>query len=230
MKYLLVVGFSCDVYRKEPQARIFVGDKLIDEFYISPHKDTLTIVKKTFRQNMHVLQKFSSIEFLNTQIKNFPPLRFYEIEIEQKHNRLKLRIDIDNSDSNSNNGFITKSSLLKLQIFYFFPLDKKILSKLSKISEKNLITKNYAWYRSFRSFIFNNNMQWQGRNRQIVPANFDLDEYNIGGSGYFACELVKKYGIFIHLLRQSYRFLFNRLLVTYFFNKYQQHANQRNIN
>ena len=39
MKYLLVVGFACDIYRQEPRARIFIRDKLIDEFYILPHKD-----------------------------------------------------------------------------------------------------------------------------------------------------------------------------------------------
>ena len=38
MKYLLVVGFACDVYRQEPRARIFVDNKLIDEFNIQHHE------------------------------------------------------------------------------------------------------------------------------------------------------------------------------------------------
>ena len=34
MRYLLVVGFNCKVYRREPQARLFFNEKLIDEFNI----------------------------------------------------------------------------------------------------------------------------------------------------------------------------------------------------
>ena len=34
MKYLLVVGFHSNVYRKKPQARVFFNDQLIDEFNI----------------------------------------------------------------------------------------------------------------------------------------------------------------------------------------------------
>ena len=46
MRYLLVVGFACEVYRREPRARIFVGDKLIDEFTISHSTDNLFTLKK----------------------------------------------------------------------------------------------------------------------------------------------------------------------------------------
>ena len=70
MRYLLVVGFACEVYRKEPRARIFVGDKLIDEFYIPHHKDILPNVIKEFQQNKHILQPFSRIEEFNIQINN----------------------------------------------------------------------------------------------------------------------------------------------------------------
>ena len=38
MKYLLVVGVTCKVYKKEPRARLFFNEQLIDEFYI-PHQD-----------------------------------------------------------------------------------------------------------------------------------------------------------------------------------------------
>ena len=70
MKYLLVVGFACDVYRQEPRARIFVGNKLIDEFYIPHHKDTLTPAIKKFRQDKQLLQPCSELERVNIQIKN----------------------------------------------------------------------------------------------------------------------------------------------------------------
>ena len=44
MKYLLVVGFHCDVYRREPRARLFFNDKLIDERYNKPTKEFKTSV------------------------------------------------------------------------------------------------------------------------------------------------------------------------------------------
>ena len=45
MKYLLVVGFHCDVYRREPRARLFFNDKLIDEFNIKVDKGEIQLKK-----------------------------------------------------------------------------------------------------------------------------------------------------------------------------------------
>jgi hypothetical protein len=225
MKYLLVVGFACDVYRKEPRARVFVNNKLIDEFNIKHYKNVLTTTNN-FLQNKHILQPFSLIEQLNNGIKNFPPLRFYEIEIDQEQKQLKLCIDIENNDSNYVNGFMTASSLLTLRIFYFFPLNEKILSRLRKIQNKKRLTKNYAWYRNNKNIIFDVNsadLQWHGKNKQIIKIN--LSNYNIGGSGYFICDLVKKYGIFIPKLKESCRYKFPKFIINYFLDKYQQYAN-----
>ena len=90
MKYLLVVGFACDVYRQEPRARLFLGDKLIDEFYISHNTNILNSSPPTFFQDKHILQPNSINDLVNTKIKNFPSLRFYEIKINQNHEQLKL--------------------------------------------------------------------------------------------------------------------------------------------
>ena len=170
MKYLLVVGFACEVYRQNPRARIFVGGRLLDEFYISHHKDTLNPAVRAFLQNRHVLQPFSITEFVNMEIKNFPPLRFYEIEEDKTLDQMELRIEIKNSDSNYNNGFITNSTLLKLQVCFFFPLDRRLLSRLIKIRKKNFINKNYAWYKNNKNIIFeliNNGIAWKGENTQM---------------------------------------------------------------
>lgn len=232
MKYLLVLGFACDVYRQEPRARIFVGDKLIDEFYIPNHKDTLNAVKKNILQNRHILQPFSNSEYINLQIKFFPPLRFYEIDIDQHKDQLKLHIDIDNNDSNYTNGFITESTLLQLQVCYFFPLHKKLLLRFEEIKNKNRQTKNYAWYRSYKSRIFDliiNSLHWQGKNGQTVNSNrYNITEYSLGGDGVFTCELVKKYQILINKIKKSNRYNFHNTLIDYFLNKYEQHENQRN--
>ena len=230
MKYLLVVGFACEVYRQNPRARIFVGGQLLDEFYISHHKDKLSPAKENFWQNRHILQPFSSIQEIETQ--NFPPLRFYEVEINTTLDRAELRIEIKNSDSNYTNGFITNSTLIKLQVCYFFPLHQKLLLRFKEIKNKNRQTQNYAWYHLNKNHIFDllqHKLQWQGKNGQIVDSNRDiLKDYQIGGDGVFTCELVKKYQILINKPKKSNRYNFKNTLVDYFVNKYEQHENQRN--
>jgi hypothetical protein len=234
MRYLLVVGFACDIYRQEPRARIFVGDKLIDEFYIPHHKDTLNTATENFRQNKHILQPILNEHILNLEIKNFPPLRFYEIELSQTQNLEELRIEIINNDSNYNNGFMTTSTMLQLQVCDFFPLNEKLLSRLVKIRKKNFINKNYAWFFNNRNIIFKlneNGMEWRGENTQTFEntATKKIQRSNIGGSGHFSCKLVKKYGIFISKLSQAYRYnLLKTNIMNYFINKYKQHENQRN--
>jgi hypothetical protein len=237
MKYLLVVGFSCDVYQQEPRARIFVGNQLIDEFYIQYHKDTLCTAMKKFSGNRHILQNFSKIDYnLNIRIKNLPPLRFYEVEIDQSHaDRLELRIEINNNDNNYTNGFMTSTTLLQLRVFYFFPLNEKLLTRLDKIMIKNRLNKNYSWLCRQKSFIFDlvlNGLQWQGKNGQIFNStkNTLLHDNKIGGDGNFTCELIKKYGIFIPILSKPYRYNFNKFFLDHFYDKYQQHANQRDTN
>ena len=230
MKYLLVVGFSCDVYRQGPRARIFLGDKLLDEFYIQHHRNSLYLALEKFHSSTYILQPLPNIltELNNMMVKNLPPLRFYEIEMDKQLKELELRIDIDNSDSNYNNGFITNSTLLQLEMCYFFPYDKRLLSRLIKIRKKNVTNKNYASYWNSKNIIFrlsSNGIEWIGKNKQ----KFKPSGYNIGGDGYFSCKLVKKYGIFISKLSQSYRYhLFGTAIFEYLIDKYQQYANQRN--
>ena len=55
MRYLLVVGFACEIYRREPRARLFFNNNLIDEFYIKHHKDThTTAIKKLLKDIMNM--------------------------------------------------------------------------------------------------------------------------------------------------------------------------------
>ena len=238
MRYLLVVGFVCDVYRREPRARIFVDDKLIDEFYIPNHKDSLTPFYKNISQNKHFLQPITKHESAKRQIKHFPSLRFYEIEIDQQQDKLKLCIDIDNNDSNCTNGFITKSTLLQLRVFYFFPLNQKLLSRLIKIREKNKMSKNFAWY-NMQANIFDLSYHWKwfekNKKNDIYVCWFENQRSytmpytdNIGGSGSFLCEMNKKYGILIPKIKKSYRYDLSMIFINYILDKYKQHENQRN--
>ena len=234
MRYLLVVGFSCDVFKQEPQARIFVGDQLIDEFKISKHNDTLNTAVKNFFQNKHILQPFLISELRNIQIKNFPPLRFYSVEIGNTLDRTELRIEIENSDSNLTNGFITKSTLIKLQVCFFFPLHQKLLFRLNKIKKKNRSLQNYAWYCVNENFLFDlkrNGLCWKGKNGQMFKTDSkNLALLKIGGDGFFTCELEKKYQILINKIRKPYRHNFDYNLVDYLLNKYIEYAHQRDSN
>lgn len=231
MRYLLVVGFACEVYRREPRARIFVGDTLIDEFYILPHRTSVFTSDKFFL-NRYILQPFSVQELLNFNTKDLPLLKFYEIGIKKKCNRLELRIDIENNDSNATNGFLTKSTLIKLEKLFFFPYSKKILSHLNQIKTKNRISNNYAWYKRTKHSIFSiiRNVKWYGNNKKLIDSSNGFEKIPIGGSGYFHCELFKKYGIFITQSIKPHRFHLDYEFIDYFFNKYKQYVNQRNYN
>ena len=57
--YLLVVGFICNVYRKEPKVRLFLNEKLIDEFNIKNRSEKIdsdnkknNLLKNFLKQNM----------------------------------------------------------------------------------------------------------------------------------------------------------------------------------
>lgn len=231
MRYLLVLGFHCEVFRKEPRARIFVGDNLIDECIIQHHKDTLSESIKKFYEDKHILYPWPRIEFSNIYKKSFPPLKFYEIKINEQQQELSLRIDVDNSDSNYNNGFYSKGTLLQLKVFAFFPLNKELLAKLQKIIIKNIYDENLPWIYNSKNFVFElsgREVKWLGKNKQIVATStesFFLQK--IGGDGCFVVELKKKYGILIGNIAKPFGLYF-RPVINYLIDKYEQHANQRN--
>jgi len=239
MRYLLVVGFSCDVYRKEPIARIFVGNKLIDEFYISFSKDNIGKAITDYFSKIYspILQPSSVRDFPDLIImKNHPILRFYEVEIDEKIKHLTLRINIDNSDSNYCNGFMTNSTLIKFKICYFFPFDKRVLFRLKEIRNKNQNSINYAWYKSKKNFLFDltlNGMYCKEIDEQKFEDNskiLHLSTRSIGTNVNFICQLTKKYGILMPPVARACRYNFDWHITSFFFDKYLQYENQSNSN
>ena len=224
MRYLLVVGFNCKVFRREPRARIFVNNKLIDEFNI---KETITPNIK-YPLN-HVLEPKPVEKIFNEYyVKMFPPLKIYNFKIENKLEDFFIKISIENNDSNFTNGFMTKSTLITLHTFSFFPFDKKICQRFVDISNKNILKKNYAWGILERNSLTNLilNTTWSNKTSKLQIKNL---LQTIGGSGYFECKVKKKYNIFIPNITKPYRFKMNKYHYNFFFNKYNQHENQRNI-
>ena len=70
MKYLLVLGFCCDVYRKKPRARIFVDDKLINEFDIPHQKNNLKIAIENYFLNHYIIKQTHSALWGSKSIKS----------------------------------------------------------------------------------------------------------------------------------------------------------------
>ena len=235
MKYLLVVGFICNVYKQEPRARIFVGNTLIDEFQVFHHKDTFLPFYWEFLKDKHILQPFAQYQLNNIKNKNLPPLRLYEIEMDIALDRTTLRIEIENNDSNYSNGFMTASTLLQLRNCYFFPIDQRLLDKLVAIKNKNRLTEHYAWYRRDFNRIFElsrNGIYWKStdlKNDTQAAIRYN-NTFSVGGNGEFICELKKKYGIFIPTFDCAYRHIFDEIEIDFLIDKYKQNAHQRYCN
>jgi len=220
MKYLLVVGLNCNVYRKEPQVRIFVGDKLIDEFNVK--HNPLTIEKDILQPKIKILQ-------LKTHWGKSPPLlRFYEVDIDNHIDRTQIRLEVENNDNNYTNGFINKSTFLCFREFSLLPADPNLYQRLLHSARKRLNSVNYAWYRRNNNFFdLTKCSTWIGNNAQTLKyKNFRL--CTIGGSGTLSCELYKKYRILIPLIHHPYQYTMDYVFYDYIYDKYQQHANQRN--
>ena len=228
MKYLLVIGFHCEVYRREPRARIFVDDKLIDEFYISHYTDPIYVNKAVDLK--HQLDPYNKRKYLEKSI----PLRFYHLDIEDRLQQTHICIEIDNNDSNYNNGFINKSTLLQFRILSLLPADRKIYEWFRQKAQNQRFTYRYAWYHrkcTNNFFTLQNKATWIGINQQKVFDYDDAFNCDIGGSGSLHCELIKKYGILLKKLpdpKQTYIYGVSNDLHSLIYDKYEQHANQRN--
>jgi hypothetical protein len=236
MKYLLVVGFFCDVYRREPRARIFFNNKMIDEFNIQDQQENTLI--NTFKNTNHILEPRNLETHREYIKKSLPPLHFYEIEIDNRLKQTNIHIEIDNNDSDYTNGFMKRSTLLQFRVLSLLPFDKNIYSWFLKKKIDKIFTYRYPWYRRHTSnifFSFSNytfaNTKWIGNNGQKIDASIkkEFNILKIGGSGNLYCPVIKKYGILLpKLLDQKKYCLLNidRVLVDSIYNKYEQYENQ----
>jgi len=212
MKYLLVVGFFCNVYKVEPKVRIFLNDILIDEITVE-HQDKIYSTGET-----HILDILPQPEFK----KRFPKLLIYNVDIDDNWKKIKLKLDIENNDSNYSNGFMTKSTLLILDCLFLLPENKNLYLKFKNWRTKKMISADYAWFCSHNRHLFNyaTSLYWnQNERRKLEPSEC------VGGSGCFECELHKKYKIFMPDLPQPYRFNLQEQLIEYIYDKYSENEN-----
>ena len=236
MKYLLVVGFACKVYRKEPLARIFFNGQLIDEFHI-PHQDDKKNLIRPIHNLKHPLEPCAG-KIIDEYVENsLPSLRFYHLDADDKLQQALIRIDVYNDDNNYNNGFITKSTQLQFKVLSLLPADRKIYEWFASKSRTQRHTDKFAWhqkklYNAFFSLL--DKTTWIGKNGQKIN-NFNSSDYayyNIGGSGSLHCELIKKYGILLGRFqcpKHTYIYTVKNVLHRIIYDKYEKYANQRNI-
>jgi hypothetical protein len=163
MIHTLALGFFCNIFKHKPNLRIFFNNIFIDEFDIEPFN-------------------------FNESIK-LPQLNFYQLNLCNFSLQNDVKLVIKNSDSNYNNGFMSKSTLLRLHTFCLFPTDSYawVLEKIkSGITD---LQKNYLESKMFNLIPYT---KWFNSNECIN----DIAYRTIGGSGSFVCELYKNYGFF----------------------------------
>jgi hypothetical protein len=237
MKYLLVVGFACDVYRQEPQARLFFNEQLVDEFYITHQDDKKNLIHPihNLKHRLEPCADELEMEYLKNKL---PLLRFYELDVNDKLQQALIRIDVNNNDSNYNNGFMTKSTQLQFKVLSLLPADRKIYEWFALKSQTQRLTDRYAWHRKNlynKFFSLVDNSTWIGKNGQkftnIAPSLKETVIYTVGGNGSLHCELIKKYGILLgrfQCAKHTYIYMVKNTLHTVIYDKYEKYANQRN--
>jgi len=231
MKYLLAVEFLCEIYRKEPRARIFLNDQLLDEFFIEQNNEINNSDSQNNSNSQHVLKPHITQHTINN-LKEFGinKLKIYQLEIPKEYDNLNIKIEIENNDNNYTNGFMTRYTVITLKHFYLIPLNIKLFEKLKSWRVKKQISEYYAWWYSnkngFTDLLPNTN--WQEKEKTVNS----LTGQRIGTNGIFTCELIKKYGLYIHKdINPTYFFhLYPQTVATYLIDKYSEHENKRNIN
>lgn len=286
MKQVIFLGFHCQIYKKAPIARIYVGDAMIDEieipeFYTEEYiKDghlsfqtnkslNLYELKKkdwsafdlspNVYDNKHILdsnwwlKKFSFSTFedicnkldplckTKEKIKH-PKIFVYTIDDKiLKQSQGKIRIEIKNADSNYSNGFMTRSTMLYLSVFYIIPhtlledpinYTQRCLDLFSRNSTAHDMKKMFSFYKL--------RIEWpKNFNHYFIVKQNGVDkkakENVVGGDAIFQIEMKKKYGIYwpkdINIIGF---FWTNRFFIKDFViplsNKYKQNENQRSVN
>ena len=229
MRQLLILGFYCEVYRREPLCRVYINDVLVDEFNVSQCDQVqLTMDPLDPNYNEKRLQHF---------ITNPPFLKYIEFE-DAGADSLDVVLEITNDDNNYANGFMSKYTYIILSDLYF--TSKKVLESIDsiandyKFNRKNWKKLNYNIldsYASPRHFLFKNFVSDAACNfTGIAPKpNEYLGEYRIGCSGDFRLSLVKKLGFWLPSTKYhgGYWNIGSDNVVKYLYDKYKSYEDTR---
>ena len=226
MKYLLLVEFLCEIYRREPKARIFLNEQLLDEFSI---QQNTAVDPWSLDKQMQVIPDYNNkimAETKNLKQLGFNNFKIYQFDMPREPDHLTLKIDIENNDNNYTNGFMTRYTLIQLKHLFLIPLNEKLISMLRQRKIRKQFTKHYAWWRSEKHNISNlfSHTRWRDDKGEIEMTYGQ----KLGTSGSFTCELVKKYNMLIPR-DMSPTWIYNvdpMVLVWYFLDKYKPDENK----
>lgn len=237
MRQLLMLGFYCKVYRRDPLCRIYINDILVDEFNI-PHTPK---IKNINNENKAVLDPYyfdkETFEFESS------PLFCKFIEFNDQHEKnLDIRVEIHNDDNNYSNGFMTKNT--QIIFSYCYLLSTKVLKLLNRIKYQWKFNKNSCFKKYDLKKILN---FYTGKKAEIVnnlvngadlifPDSIQhrtaTSKSWIGTSGYFHLKLKKKLGFWRHNT-DNRKGIWRAGLIDiagYLCDKYKQYEDQRSSN
>ena len=231
MRQLLILGFHCNIYKKEPQCRVYVEDVLVDEFDI-PQSDEVAVEI----DRLDPLRKYKNLQNFTT---NPPFLKYIEFD-DAGADSLDVIIKIQNNDNNYANGFMSKHTHVTLS--HVFLTSKKVLENIDNLKNNSKFThQNWEKYnrdivdfyvddnrhRIFENFVGHTEANFPG----IHPGD-SLSSYKIGTSGYYHLDVKKKLVFWRDSKTSSkgYWRAGNYEEVKYFYDKYKQHEDQRNSN
>lgn len=243
MRQLLILGFYCEVYRREPRCRVYANDVLLDEFDI-PHTARKESNSVSFNV-LNPLDKKNQRESDYKDLKTHPPfLKYIEFD-DGDTDTLSLKIKIQNDDNNYNNGFMTKFTHISLP--YVYLSSKKSMENIDYIRKNFKYTRpnweKYSnilnYYSGSRPQLFDNLIFFAKVNFSNVQIdNFnsshfhDISQYILGSTGDFHLTLQKKLDFWKSAKNDHKGFwiLGYHKIIEYFYNKYKQYENQRSAN
>ena len=138
MRQLLMLGFYCEVYRREPRCRVYANDVLLDEFNI-----THAPVKQGGVVNGEQLSpQYFGQEYIRLKLAT-PFLKYIEFD-DQNAQEVCVKIEIQNNDNNYSNGFMSKYTRVMIPFMYLS--SKKILNNIDDLKDRWKFSKNYRMH------------------------------------------------------------------------------------
>jgi hypothetical protein len=188
MKYLLGVGFSTNIFSKNPRVKIYFDDIFIDDYFLP-----------AFDSN-----------------KGLPPQNVYEVNIPKTLKEFTIKIILDNNDNNYRNGFLSKATSVMLQDFYLLPnsedeFSKHILQGFSKIRQKFNFSKEKTKDNQFFNLLpYSTWTHLDGNHKGKSNKLY----HKLFGTGEITCKIYKKYGIYIAKeIKKPWSFAFTNFAV-----------------
>jgi len=177
MKYFLGIGFSTNIYTKNPRVKIYIDNIFIDDYIVPSWEDA-----------------------------GLPPQNVYEILLPKSLNEFTIKIIIDNNDNNYRNGFLTKATFVCLKDFYLYPSSiyknrsknntkTTLMKRFIDIKNKFNYPKEKIKDNQFFNLLpYSEWKHTEGDDKgKIVKAL----SHTMFGSGIVTCKIYKKYGIYI---------------------------------